>query len=244
VHLNHRPALAGSIAGQSGIAPMGLVINSQNLCLPRHPGGNGRHCSHCVFGKGGFAAYGFSCDAWWQRNRGGRHCVWYWQQRLTRELAAVESLTITAWQEEEPKHTDADTRQRRILAQQQQRFDAVRQAVAEKTRVAESLESLRRDLNLRVHKEYRGVTEGLLRIQALEQALRSATQLLDSTQKSQRAGVRTMLDVLNAEQQLVNVNRDLIQARYVYLMSRLRLSSLAGVDAVTSVSEINRAFNP
>ena len=120
----------------------------------------------------------------------------------------------------------------------------VRQAVAEKTRVAESLESLRRDLNLRVHKEYRGVTEGLLRIQALEQALRSATQLLDSTQKSQRAGVRTMLDVLNAEQQLVNVNRDLIQARYVYLMSRLRLSSLAGVDAVTSVSEINRAFNP
>jgi outer membrane protein, protease secretion system len=106
------------------------------------------------------------------------------------------------------------------------------------------LESLRRDLNLRVHKEYRGVTEGWMRIQALEQALRSATQLLDSTQKSQRAGVRTMLDVLNAEQQLVNVNRDLIQARYVYLMSRLRLSSLAGVDAVTAVSEINRAFNP
>jgi outer membrane protein/protease secretion system outer membrane protein len=120
----------------------------------------------------------------------------------------------------------------------------VRQAVAEKTRVEESLESLRRDLNLRVHKEYRGVTEGWMRIQALEQALRSATQLLDSTQKSQRAGVRTMLDVLNAEQQLVNVNRDLIQARYLYLMSRLRLSSLAGVDAVTAVSEINRAFNP
>jgi outer membrane protein/protease secretion system outer membrane protein len=120
----------------------------------------------------------------------------------------------------------------------------VRQAVAEKNRVEESLESLRRDLNLRVHKEYRGVTEGLLRIRALEQALRSATQLLDSTQKSQRAGVRTMLDVLNAEQQLVTVNRDLIQARYVYLMSRLRLSSLAGVDAVTAVTEINQAFAP
>ncbi|MCE2782351.1 TolC family outer membrane protein [Limnohabitans sp.] len=120
----------------------------------------------------------------------------------------------------------------------------VRQAVAEKTRVEESLESLRRDLNLRVHKEYRGVTEGLLRILALEQALRSSTQLLDSTQKSQRAGVRTMLDVLNAEQQLVAVNRDLIQARYVYLMSRLRLSSLAGVDALTAVTEINQAFVP
>ena len=120
----------------------------------------------------------------------------------------------------------------------------VRQAVAEKNRIEESLESLRRDLNLRIHKEYRGVTEGLLRIRALEQALRSATQLLDSTMKSQRAGVRTTLDVLNAEQQLVTVNRDLIQARYVYLMSRLRLSSLAGVDAETVATEINQAFVP
>ena len=120
----------------------------------------------------------------------------------------------------------------------------VRQAVAEKTRVEESLESLRRDLSLRVHKEYRGVTEGLLRIKALEQALRSATQLLDSTVKSQRAGVRTLLDVLNVEQQLVMVNRDLIQARYVYLISRLRLSSLAGMEARSTVAEINQAFVP
>ena len=120
----------------------------------------------------------------------------------------------------------------------------VRQAVAEKTRVEESLESLRRDLSLRVQKEYRGVTEGLLRIKALEQALRSATQLLDSTIKSQMAGVRTVLDVLNVEQQLVTARRDLIQARYVYLMSRLRLSSLAGVDARASVAEVNQVFAP
>ena len=66
----------------------------------------------------------------------------------------------------------------------------VRQAVAEKTRVTESLEALRRDLGLRVHKEYRGITEGTLRILALEQAQRSANQMLDSTIKSQRAGVR------------------------------------------------------
>lgn len=120
----------------------------------------------------------------------------------------------------------------------------VRQAVAEKTRAQETLESLRRDLSLRVHKEYRGVTEGLLRIKALEQAVRSATQLLDSTVKSKQAGVRTMLDVLNVEQQLVTVSRDLIQARYVYLISRLRLSALSGIDARTSVAEINQAFTP
>jgi protease secretion system outer membrane protein len=120
----------------------------------------------------------------------------------------------------------------------------VRQAVAEKTRIAESLEALRRDLSLRVHKEYRGITEGTLRISALEQAQRSAAQMLDSTIKSQRAGVRSILDVLNAEQQVAAVNRDLIQARYVYLISRLRLNSLVGQDPLVSVTEINQAFAP
>ena len=120
----------------------------------------------------------------------------------------------------------------------------VRQAVAEKTRVTESLEALRRDLSLRVHKEYRGITEGTLRIRALEQAQRSAAQMVDSTVKSQRAGVRSILDVLNAEQQVAAVNRDLIQARYVYLISRLRLNALGGLDPLATMTEINQAFVP
>jgi len=120
----------------------------------------------------------------------------------------------------------------------------VRQAVAEKTRTEESLEALRRDLGLRVHREYRGITEGVLRIKALEQALRSAEQMVDSTIQSQRAGVRSILDVLNAEQQMASVNRDLIQARYVYLISRLRLNALTGQDPLASVTEINLAFDP
>jgi outer membrane protein/protease secretion system outer membrane protein len=42
--------------------------------------------------------------------------------------------------------------------------------------------------------------------------------------------VRTQLDVLNVEQQLATTTRDLIQARYLYLMSRLRLHALSGHD--------------
>lgn len=119
-----------------------------------------------------------------------------------------------------------------------------RQAVAEKLRQAEILEALRRDLGLRIHKEYRGVTEGALKIRALEQALRSNEQLLDSTRKSVLAGVRSQLDVLNVEQQLATASRDLIQARYMYLMSRLRLHSLSGHDPLANVEEINAAFAP
>ena len=120
----------------------------------------------------------------------------------------------------------------------------VRQAVAEKTRSEEALEATRRDLSLRVHKEYRGVTEGELKIRALEQAVRSAEQQLLSTTRSRQAGVRTTLDVLNAEQQLATVSRDLMQARYVALASRLRLYALSGMDPQQAIAEVAAAFEP
>lgn len=118
----------------------------------------------------------------------------------------------------------------------------IRQAVAEKTRVEESLEALRRDLSVRVHKEYRGVSEGVMRVRALEQAARSAEQMLKSTQMSLKAGSRTQLDVLNAQQQYTLALRDLAQARYVYLMSKIKLSALAGDDASASVDEVNNSL--
>lgn len=119
-----------------------------------------------------------------------------------------------------------------------------RQAAADQLRQQEALEALRRDLGLRIHKEYRGVTEGVLKIRALEQAMRSSTQLLDSTRKSVQAGVRSQLDVLNAEQQLATTQRDLVQARYMYLISRLRLYSLSGQDPLQNMQEISSAFAP
>lgn len=118
----------------------------------------------------------------------------------------------------------------------------IRQAVAEQTRAEETLEALRRDLGVRVHKEFRGVTEGVLRVRALEQAVRSAEQMMQSTQMSLKAGSRTQLDVLNAQQQYTMALRDLAQARYVYLMSKVKLASLAGEDAVASVDEVNASL--
>jgi outer membrane protein/protease secretion system outer membrane protein len=117
-----------------------------------------------------------------------------------------------------------------------------RQAVAEQTRAEESLEAQRRDLGVRVHKEYRGVSEGVMRVRALEQAVRSAELMMQSTQMSFKAGSRTQLDVLNAQQQYTLALRDLAQARFVYLMSKVKLASLAGDDALSSVDEINASL--
>lgn len=120
----------------------------------------------------------------------------------------------------------------------------VRQAVAALERAQEMLEAARRDLGVRVHREFRGVTEGVLRIRALEQAVRSAEQAVQSNQRSFQAGFRTTLDVLNAEQQKITAQRDLAQARYLYLVSRLRLQALAGDDRLTSVAEVNSWLMP
>ena len=118
----------------------------------------------------------------------------------------------------------------------------IRQAVAEQTRAEESLEALRRDLGVRVHKEYRGVSEGVMRVKALEQAARSAEQMMKSTQMSLKAGSRTQLDVLNAQQQYTLALRDLATARFVYLLSNVRLASLVGDDAMVSVEKVNASL--
>ena len=115
----------------------------------------------------------------------------------------------------------------------------VRQAVASAERAREMLEAARRDLGVRVHREFRGVTEGVLRIRALQQAVLSAEQAVISNRRSFEGGSRTMLDVLNSEQQKTLAQRDLAQARYVYLVSRMRLQALAGDSRDISVSEAN-----
>jgi protease secretion system outer membrane protein len=115
----------------------------------------------------------------------------------------------------------------------------VRQSLANEERVQQLLEAGRRDLQMRVFKEFRGVTESIPRIKALEQALRSADQLVLSSQKSFQAGSRTVLDILNAEQKRMVVQRDLAQTRYVYLISKIKLLALVGEADTGAVVAIN-----
>lgn len=118
----------------------------------------------------------------------------------------------------------------------------VRQALASQERAEQLLEAGRRDLGLRVAKEFRGMTENIPKIKALEQALRSADQLVLSSQKSFQAGSRTLLDISNAEQQRMVVQRDLAQSRYMYLISKVRLLALVGGANLDAVAALNRAL--
>jgi TolC family type I secretion outer membrane protein len=118
----------------------------------------------------------------------------------------------------------------------------VRQTLASLQRAEHTLEAGRRDLQIRVYKEFRGVTENIPKIKALEQALRSADQVVLSSKKSFQAGSRTVVDILNAESQRVSVLRDLAQARYIYLISSIRLLALVGAADMDAVQVVNRSL--
>ena len=120
----------------------------------------------------------------------------------------------------------------------------VRQALANLERAEQLLEANRRDLAVNVHKEFRGVTENMAKIRALEQALRSADQLVLSNRKSLQAGSRTLVDVMNAEQQRMATLRDLAQSRFMYLISRIRLLALTGSADTDAVANINQVLMP
>ena len=84
------------------------------------------------------------------------------------------------------------------------------------------------------------MTEGVPKVRALEQAQRSAEQLVLSSRRSLQAGSRTVVDVLNAEQQRMVAMRDLAQARYVYLVSRIRLLALVGAADAEAIAAVNQ----
>ena len=116
----------------------------------------------------------------------------------------------------------------------------VRQALADLERYQSVLEGLRLDLGSRVHREFREVTEGIARVRALEQAVRSSEQMVTSSRRSQQGGSRTVVDVLNAEQQLGTTRRDLAQARFAYVLALIRLRSLAGEAGDQSIQDVNQ----
>lgn len=119
-----------------------------------------------------------------------------------------------------------------------------REVSAELERLEEVMQALRLDIGVRVHREFRGVVEGAARVQALEAAVRSAQVALDSARKSVLAGVRTQVDVLNAEQQLSQAKRDLSESRYGILASLVRLKALAGESDETLMARINAVLDP
>ncbi|MDQ3026589.1 MAG: TolC family outer membrane protein [Pseudomonadota bacterium] len=118
----------------------------------------------------------------------------------------------------------------------------VREAVALRDRAEQDYENVQRNVAQQVRTSFLNVTSGIAQVRALEQALVSTQSQLDSTILGRDVGVRTSVDVLNAQQQVIQTRRDLLQGRYNYLLNTLRLKAAAGQLAEPDIEEVNRAL--
>ena len=115
----------------------------------------------------------------------------------------------------------------------------VREAAANEDKARQDLENARRTAELVARQNFLGVTSGIAQVKALEAALTSSQSALDSTRLGREVGVRTQVDVLNAQQQLFSARRDLAQAKYNYIMSTLKLKSAVGRLTEQDVVAVN-----
>lgn len=116
----------------------------------------------------------------------------------------------------------------------------IREAVANQDKARQDLELTRRQVALQSNQSFLGVTNGIAQVKALEQALVSSQSSLESTRIGQEVGVRTSVDVLNAQQQLYSAKRDLSQARYNTILSQIKLKQATGTLGEDDLQQVNQ----
>ena len=121
-----------------------------------------------------------------------------------------------------------------------------RQAVLNKQKAQDDVDIARRNTDLETQRAYLNLGTTIAQVKALEQALTSSQSQLDSTKLGYEVGVRTSVDVLNAQQQLFSAKRDLLQARYSYLVNIIRLKAASGLVSELDLQDINQqlVLNP
>ena len=116
----------------------------------------------------------------------------------------------------------------------------VREAVALQERARQELEDAQRNASLRTRDAYSNAIDLLAQVKALEAAQASSEKTLESTRVGLEVGVRTNIDVLNAEQQVTSARKELALARYLSLQNILALKAAAGILTPADLEEIDR----
>jgi outer membrane protein len=105
----------------------------------------------------------------------------------------------------------------------------VKETLALEDKASNDLEAARRTVGQGTRTAFFGVRSLASRVTALEAAESSSKLALEATQLGYKVGVRVNLDVLNAQTQLYQAQRDLAKARYDVVVNQLKLRQAAGV---------------
>jgi outer membrane protein len=114
-----------------------------------------------------------------------------------------------------------------------------REAVSNQQKAQDDVELARRNADFQTRQAYLTVASTVAQVKAFEQALISSKSSMDSTSLGYEVGVRTNVDVLNAQQQLFSAKRDLLEARYNWMLSVIKLKASAGVLTEKDFAETN-----
>jgi len=110
-------------------------------------------------------------------------------------------------------------------------------ALAEKARY--DVEALRQEILRQTNAAWLDVSTGMEQVRAREQNLQSARSRLNATETGQEVGARTMLDLVNAQADFYRAQLGLAQAKYQFLLGRLRLAAVAGELSENELQSVN-----
>lgn len=105
-------------------------------------------------------------------------------------------------------------------------------------------EDVQRQVTQAVRTAFLGVQSASGQVQALEAAVVSSQSALEANLLGYEVGVRINVDVLNAQSQLFQSQKDLAQARYNLLVGLLQLRQAAGNLTMQDVFDIDRLLTP
>ena len=103
----------------------------------------------------------------------------------------------------------------------------------------DELDQQQRATEREVRNTYHGTLTGISRVDALQKAVESNAKAVEAAQAGFDVGTRTIVDVLDAEGELLRARRDYARSRYDYLLDTLRLKQATGILEEADLYQIN-----
>lgn len=116
----------------------------------------------------------------------------------------------------------------------------VREAQDKYASANDHLEATHRQVILETQQAFNNIIASISKIQADQLAITSAQSALDSTRAGFKAGTKTVLDVLTAEQNLYHAQTNYSTDQYAYIINTFTLKKAVGVLCTADVQQINQ----
>ncbi len=118
----------------------------------------------------------------------------------------------------------------------------VKQARHHRDQSAQELAATRERVAVEVTRQYQAVVSGAQRIEALVVAVESSAEALKAIEMGFQAGTRSIVDILDSQDQLYRSRLDLTQARLEYVLARLTLAGVASVLDTATIDAVSQTY--